>query len=119
MAKMSNLVVTGIIALVCGFLGALGAVTVFEGQLAGPQGATGLSGPPGEQGPAGVDGRDGVDGQRGPRGPRGRDGDAAQDVPVDLGTEGCVGRSVEVVTDVTVNRQQEMQLEKQPLCVAE
>ena len=66
MGTLPGIVVTCVVSVVCGFLGALGAVTVLQGQLQGPQGASGLS--------------------------------------------------VEVVTDVTV-RNQEIQLQKQPVCV--
>jgi hypothetical protein len=121
MGKMPSLLVTCVVALVCGFLGALGAVTVFQGQLHGPQGATGLQGPPGAEGLPGADGQDGVDGtdgKDGRRGPRGRPGAAPSDLPVNLGTADCAGRSVAVVTDVTV-RQQRMQLEKDQVCLTE
>jgi hypothetical protein len=117
MRKMPSLLVTCVVSLVCGFLGALGAVTAFQGQLQGPQGATGLAGPQGERGAPGLDGRDGVDGERGPRGASGKAA-KAKDVPKDIGTTNCVGRSVEVVTDVTINKDQEMRLEKQPVCVS-
>jgi len=73
-------------------------------------------GPQGEPGPPGADGVDGADGEPGPRG---RPGKAAR-VPtlpaLDLGTEGCAGAPVQVVTDVAVNRQR-LQLTKQMVCV--
>lgn len=116
MRKMPSLVVTVVVSLLCGFLGALGAVTVFQSQLAGPQGPSGLAGPPGEQGPPGQDGADGVDGERGPRGASGRAGRDARAGSVDLGTTGCRGRAVTVVTDVQIQDKQ-MQLEKDSVCV--
>ena len=118
MGKTSNLVLTAVIAVVCGFLGSWGGVAAFQSQLQGPQGPTGLTGAPGEQGPPGVDGADGEPGDRGPRGPRGRSGAAAENVPVDLGTDGCVGSGVEVVTDVRITADQELVLEKEPVCIS-
>jgi hypothetical protein len=118
MGKLPHLVVTCVVALVCGFLGAIAAATLMEGSLRGPQGPTGLAGPPGEQGPPGQAGTDGVDGTDGEPGPRGRAGKPAGSVPVHLGTTSCAGRSVEVVTDVTM-RNQQMQLVKRPVCVAD
>jgi hypothetical protein len=112
MGKMPSLLVTCVVALVCGFLGALGAVTVLQGQLQGPQGATGLQGPPG------TEGAPGRDGERGARGRPGKAGSAAPDLPLDIGTDNCAGSSVSVVTDVTV-RNQRMQLEKEPVCLTE
>jgi hypothetical protein len=118
MRNMSGLLVTCVVALVCGFLGAFAAVTVFHDQLAGPQGQTGLQGLPGEAGPAGADGRDGADGAPGERGPRGRPGRAAEaaETSVDVGTQGCLGRSVRVVMDVTV-RGEQLQLERGTVCL--
>ncbi len=113
MGKIATLLVTAVIALVFGFAGAFVAVHVFADQLRGAQGATGLAGPPGEQGPAGLDG---ADGERGPRGAAGRAGRAALQRPTDIGTGGCRGASVTVVTDVTVANQK-MRLTKKPLCV--
>lgn len=118
MGKTSNLVLTAVIAVVCGFLGSLGGAVAFQSQLQGPQGPTGLTGAPGEQGPPGVDGADGAPGEPGPRGPRGRSGAAARNIPVDLGTGGCVGSGVEVVTDVRINADQELVLDKEPVCVS-
>ena len=118
---MPGLLVTCVVALVCGFLGALAAVTVFQDQLAGPQGATGLQGTAGEPGPPGADGADGVDGtpgERGPRGLSGKAGKAAGEVPLNIGTDDCLGRSVQVVTDATV-RNDELQLERETVCVVE
>jgi hypothetical protein len=64
-----------------------------------------------------MDGADGEPGDRGPRGPRGRSGAAAEKVPVDLGTAGCAGTGVEVVTDVRLTADQELVLRKEPVCV--
>jgi hypothetical protein len=113
MGKMATLVLVCVLSIVCGFLGALASVSLFHDQLQGPQGATGLTGPPGAQGPAGVDGADGVDGARGAAGKSGR---AARAQPVDLGSNGCSGRSVDVVTDVTITAGK-MHLTKKPVCV--
>lgn len=121
MRSMPNLLVTCVVALVCGFLGALGAVTVFQDQISGPQGATGLRGIPGEPGPAGAAGADGIDGVDGERGPRGRAGRAARapdKIPLNIGTTDCLGRSVEVVTDATV-RNDELELQRETVCVVE
>lgn len=118
MRKMPSLLLTCVLSVVCGFLGAFAAVTAFQGQLQGPQGATGLAGPRGEQGPPGLDGADGADGERGPRGRSGKAAEAKK-VPRNIGTTDCVGRSVQVVTDVTISKEQELQLEKQPVCVVE
>lgn len=121
MRHMPNLLVTCVVALVCGFLGALGAVTVFQDQITGPQGATGLRGIAGEPGPAGTAGADGIDGVDGERGPRGRPGRAARtpdEVPLNIGTSDCLGRSVQVVTDVTV-RGDELELQRETVCVVE
>lgn len=115
MRRTSNLVLTAVIAVVCGFLGSLGGVAAFQSQLQGPQGPTGLTGPPGEEGPAGVDGADGPPGEQGPRG---RPGAAAEKVPVDLGTSRCVGSGVEVVTDVRIDDEQDLVLEKRQVCVS-
>lgn len=117
MRPTSNLVLTAVIAVVCGFLGSLVGVAAFQSQLQGPQGATGLTGPPGEQGPPGLDGADGLPGEPGRRGPRGRSGAAAEKLPVDLGNTGCVGAGVEVVTDVRISDDQELLLEKEEVCV--
>jgi Collagen triple helix repeat (20 copies) len=119
MGKIPTLLITCIVSLVCGFLGALGAVTAFQAQLSGPQGATGLQGAPGAQGAPGVDGLDGVDGHKGKPGPRGRPGKAPKATtprPVNLGTVNCKGRSVEVVTNAT-NKNQKLQLTKKSVCV--
>lgn len=113
---MGKIVLTCVLALVFGFGGAAGAVTVFQDSLRGPQGQSGLTGPPGPQGPAGQDGADGVDGARGPAGKAGK---AAKTEPtvLDLGIQGCTGRSVQVVTDVTVTAAQKIKLTKKNVCV--
>jgi collagen triple helix repeat protein len=111
-----NLLLTALIAVVCGFLGALGGIAVLNDELVGPQGPTGLQGLPGEEGPPGADGSDGVDGVDGERGPRGRSGQAAEEQPVDLGTEGCAGTSVRVVTDVSSDGEK-IQVERETVCV--
>ena len=119
MRNMSGLLLTCVVALVCGFLGAVVAVSVLQDQLAGPQGPTGLQGLRGEPGPAGADGLDGEDGTPGERGPRGRSGkaaEAADEAPVDVCTQNCLGRSVRVVTDVTV-RNDQMQLVRDTVCL--
>lgn len=118
MGKMPHLLVTCVVALVCGLLGSIAGGTLMQSSLRGPQGPTGLPGPPGEQGPPGLDGADGFDGERGPRGLPGRAGQAAREVPVHLGTADCAGRAVEVVVDVAI-RDEEMQLEKRSVCVAD
>lgn len=116
MGKLPTLLVTAAIALVFGFIGAFAAVNVFADQLRGPQGATGLAGPPGEQGPAGQDGADGEPGPAGPAGKAGRAAKVARQKPTDIGTSGCAGSSVDVVTDVMI-KDQKMSLVKKPVCV--
>lgn len=113
---MGKIVLTCVLALVFGFGGAAGAVTVMQDSLRGPQGESGLAGPPGPEGPAGQDGADGVDGARGPSG---RAGKAAKVTPttLDLGIQGCTGRSVQVVTDVTITADQKLKLIKRNVCV--
>jgi len=113
---MGKIVLTCVLALVFGFGGAAGAVTVFQDSLRGPQGESGLTGPPGPEGPAGRDGADGVDGARGPAGKTGK---AAKTEPtvLNLGIQGCTGRSVQVVTDVTVTAAQKIKLTKKDVCV--
>lgn len=118
MRNMSGFVVTCVVALVCGFLGALAAVTVFQDQLSGPQGPTGLQGLPGEAGPPGDDGQDGAAGEPGARGKRGKAADAAEPAAVDVGTQNCLGRSVRVVTDVTV-RNDKLEMQRESVCLVE
>ena len=116
---MGKIVLTCVLALVFGFGGAVGAVTVMQDSLRGPQGDSGLAGPPGPEGPAGRDGADGVDGADGARGPSGKAGKAAKVTPtvLNLGIEGCTGRSVQVVTDVTITTDQKLRLIKRNVCV--
>ena len=116
MGKLPTLLLTCVVSLVCGSLGALATFTVFQDQLVGPQGPSGLAGAPGKLGPPGTDGADGADGARGPRGRPGTAAAPAAPQPMDLGSVGCRGRSVTVVTNVTVQGQK-MQLEKHPVCV--
>ena len=116
---MGKIVLTCVLALVFGFGGAVGAVTVMQDSLRGPQGDSGLAGPPGPEGPAGRDGADGVDGVDGARGPSGKAGKTAKVTPtvLNLGIEGCTGRSVQVVTDVTITTDQKLRLIKRNVCV--
>jgi hypothetical protein len=97
---MGKIVLSCVLALVFGFGGAAAAVVAFHDQLQGTQGPTGLTGTPGAVGPAGADGGNGTDGVRGARGVPGRAGKAAKtSTPVtDLGTDGCAGSSVAVIT---------------------
>lgn len=121
MRTLPGLLLTCVIAVVCGLLGALGGLVLFQDQLVGPQGETGLQGLPGEQGPPGADGADGVDGldgERGPRGRSGRAGEAAEQVPRDLGTDNCAGTPVRVVTDVTTQGDQVL-VQRDTVCVVE
>lgn len=116
MRSRTNLLLTALMALVFGFLGALGGIAVLHDELVGPQGQTGLQGLPGEPGPPGADGVDGLPGEPGERGQRGKSGAAAEDQPVDLGTDGCAGASVRVVTDVTSQGDQ-VEVERDTVCV--
>lgn len=120
--------ITCVLALVCGFGGATAAVTAFHSELQGAQGATGLSGAPGPQGPAGTDGTDGNDGSDGTDGARGvagragkpgRAGKAAASVsmPTDLGLGNCAGRSMQVITDVRLDKTRKLRLVKQTVCI--
>lgn len=124
---MGKMALTCVLALVFGSLGAVGSVTVFHDSFAGKQGATGLTGAPGPAGRDGVDGVDGQDGEQGPRGPRGHRGkagkpgkpgkDAVAPVVTDLGSAGCAGRSVSVVTDVRVTAKQRLHLTRRDVCI--
>lgn len=116
MGRVQTFVVSAVLAAVFGFVGALGAMVAFHDELRGEQGATGLQGAPGEPGPPGADGVDGIDGERGPRGPAGEAARVPTQQNVDLGTAGCVGDSVQVVTDVTIESQR-MRLAKDFVCV--
>ena len=66
----------------------------------------------------GADGLDGVNGKNGKRGARGPAGKAAENVPVNVGTTGCSGSSVEVVTDASM-RKDDLQLTKKAVCITE
>jgi hypothetical protein len=114
---MGKIVLTCVLALVFGFGGALGAVAAFHTSLEGPQGPTGLTGAPGPKGPSGLDGADGVDGVRGPAGKAGRAAKATGTKPVNLGSQNCTGRAMQVVTDVTITKTQKLQLTKKNVCV--
>lgn len=123
MGIRQSLLLTCVVALVCGFLGAMAAAVAFQSTLTGPQGPTGLAGPPGEAGPAGQDGVDGRNGRRGPRGSAGEPGKAGrpgkaaeQPTALNLGSNGCVGNSVSVVTNVTM-KDNRIQLVRTPICV--
>ena len=115
-AAMGKIVLTCVLALVFGFGGAAGAVTVFQDSLRGPQGESGLAGPPGPEGPSGQDGSDGQDGARGPAGKAGK-APKVEPTTVNLGSQGCTGRSVQVVTDLTVTAAQKIKLVKKDVCV--
>jgi hypothetical protein len=116
---MGKIVLTCVLALVFGFGGAAGAVSVFSDQFQGPQGPTGLTGAPG---PAGEDGTDGVDGLRGPRGLPGKAGkpgkaaEAAGQV-ADLGSTDCAGKSISVITSASIDKNQKLNLTKKNVCI--
>jgi Collagen triple helix repeat (20 copies) len=119
---MGKIVLTCVLALVFGFAGAAGAVTVFQSQLAGSQGPTGLTGAPGPQGEGGADGVDGKDGKPGPRGKPGKPGKpgkAAKDVklPTDLGLANCSGKSVQVVTGGKMTKKDKLDLTTKTICI--
>jgi hypothetical protein len=114
---MVKYVVTCVLALVFGFGGAFAAVAVMQDSLTGPQGETGLTGPPGAQGAQGARGADGADGVNGKAGKAGKAAKAADPVPVDLGVQGCNGKSVQVITDVTITAGQKLRLTKKNVCV--
>lgn len=124
MGKVPGIVVTSVVAIVCGFLGAVGGVFAFNDQLTGPQGATGLQGPPGEMGPTGQDGADGEDGtdgkngKDGKRGPRGVAAELPETEPINVGTSACAGSSVEVVTGA-VMKDDKLQVTTKSVCVTE
>jgi Collagen triple helix repeat (20 copies) len=107
---MGRILLTCVLALVFGFGGAAGAVTAFHDQLQGEQGPTGLTGSPGTAGRAGTDGVDGTTGPRGPAGKPGKPGKpgkAAAKAPTpatDLGSAGCAGRSVQVITRASMSK---------------
>jgi hypothetical protein len=119
---MGKIVIMCVLALVFGFGGAAGAVTAFHSELQGPQGPTGLTGAPGPQGEAGRDGTDGKDGKDGKRGAAGRAGKAGKaadsvSMPTDLGLGNCAGKSLQVITDVTIDKNQKLQLVKKTVCI--
>jgi hypothetical protein len=119
MGKLSSLLVTGVVALACGFGGAFAAVSVLAEDLRGPQGATGVPGPAGADGADGEDGApgaDGADGKRGPQGPRGKEARARAPRAYDLGSADCSGRSVRIVTDVRVESRG-LQVDRGQVCV--
>jgi len=119
MSHAGRLVLACALAVVFGFVGAAGAVTMMHGSLRGPQGQTGLTGAPG---PAGQDGQPGAEGPPGPAGKtgsNGKNGKAAKALPttIDLGVNGCSGQAVQVVTDVTITANQKLKLTKKNVCV--
>jgi hypothetical protein len=117
--RMGKIVLTCVLALVFGFAGAAGAVTVFKSQLAGSQGPTGLTGAPGPQGESGADGVDGKDGKPGPRGKPGKPGKAAKNVklPTDIGLTNCSGKSVKVVTGGKMTKTDKLDLTTKTICI--
>ena len=118
---MGKMVLTCVLALVFGLGGAAGGVTAFQDSLRGPQGETGLTGAPGPEGPAGQDGEDGQDGARGPRWPAGKPAKPAEVEPpkLDLGSTGCAGSPVQVITDVAITKNQKLRLTKKTVCIVE
>jgi len=107
--------VTSVLALVFGFVGALGAVSFFADEIKGEQGSTGIQGAPGQPGVRGTDGGRGSQGERGRRGKKGK---AAPKLPsYDLGTINCAGTGYEVVTDATVVKR-ELRLSKEVICIS-
>ena len=122
---MSKIILTCVLGLVLGLGAAAGGLTAFQDQLRGDQGPTGLTGAPGPAGPPGLDGIDGVDGEDGTdgeRGPRGLPGKPGRTVEVpagvtDLGTEGCAGRSVVVITDARLDTRKRLVVTKQRVCI--
>jgi hypothetical protein len=116
---MGKIVLTCVLAVVFGFGGAAGAVSAMNGSLRGPQGQTGLTGASGPRGPAGSAG---IDGQNGATGAPGKPGKAAKvSTPkaLNLGSQGCTGRSVQVITDVTITKAQKLKLTKKDVCVVD
>jgi hypothetical protein len=126
---MGRILVTCVLALVFGFGGAVVAVAVLQDQLQGAAGPTGVAGAAGPAGPAGRNGVDGVNGKdgtpgtpgaRGPRGLPGAPGKPAPSVPpaaTDLGTEGCAGRSVSVITGVGIIATRQLKVNRQQVCI--
>ncbi len=122
------MVLTCVLALVFGCVGAAGAVSVLHDSFQGPQGPTGLTGatgPAGQDGLDGIDGkagRNGRDGKPGPRGPRGRAGAPGKDATPaprvsDLGTLRCAGRSVSVITDARITARQQLRVTRKNVCI--
>ena len=109
------LLVTSVLALVFGFVGALGAVSFFADDIKGEQGPTGI---PGAQGEPGARGTDGGQGASGPRGPRGKAARVPKLPSYDLGTVNCAGTGYEVVTDVTMVKQK-ARVSKELVCLSE
>ena len=119
MGHGGRLVLACVLAVAFGFVGAAGAVTMMHGSLRGAQGQTGLTGAPGPTGPAGQDGAEGPAGAAGKDGKAGHNGKAAKSLPttISLGVNGCSGRSVQVITDVTITADQKLRLTKKDVCV--
>ena len=69
MSKAIRLLVTCVVAALCGFAGASASFYVFRDSFAGP---------PGERGPAGPSGLDGTSGDPGPPGPAGAPGEGLE-----------------------------------------
>ncbi len=117
---MGKIVVTSVLALVFGFLGAATATTVFPAAFQGEQGQTGLAGAPGKDGADGEDGAVGPTGPAGPAGKAGKAGRAAQaaaEKPLNIGSSGCIGKSVRVITDISISPDQKLRLTRENVCV--
>jgi hypothetical protein len=119
---MTKILLTCVLALTFGFGGAAAAGVVFHDSMKGAQGPTGLPGAPGSPGKDGADGTDGSPGPAGPAGRTGKPGKAGKDataVPAvtDLGSSGCAGKSVQVITAATIDKDQKLQLTKKSLCI--
>jgi hypothetical protein len=117
---MGKILLTCVLALVFGFGGAAVGVATLGDSLRGPQGETGLTGAPGPTGPTGPAGADGAPGADGAAGKAGKAAKVAK-VPtkIDLGVDGCAGRAVKVITDVTITKDQKLKLTKQDVCVVQ
>ena len=120
---MGKILLTCVLALVFGFGGAAAAGVAFHDQLQGPQGPTGLTGAPGPKGDQGPEGPQGPAGQAGKAGKSAKIVQPAKATSkpspqvVDLGTQNCTGKSVQVVTDATVTKDQRLQLTKKFVCL--
>jgi hypothetical protein len=122
---MGKNLLTCVLALVFGFGGAAAAGVAFHDQLQGPQGPTGLTGAPGPRGAQGAEGPQGPAGQAGKTGKAGKSVKVVQPAKAvkpapqvtDLGTQNCTGKSVQVVTDATVTKDQRLQLTKKSVCL--